>query len=252
MVASFFTNVTKFTATSGGTGSFAVSAAVTGYQTPATATAVSNATYSYRAESADLTQWEVGTGVYTSSNVTLTRSPTINSAGGSSAINFTLAPQVGLVVLTPDIVRPYYFSASLSSNQTSTATGVSFKVNCNTELADSNGWYDNATNFRFTPQFAGKYRISGQVSFSASTNMTQMFVDITKNSTSNSYARSLVILAAAATVTFYAVPISIVVDFNGSTDFVEMTANVAGTGTLEFLGGSGPIRTFFEAQYIGV
>lgn len=245
MVASFFTNVTKFTAASAGTGSFVVSAAVTGYQTPATATAVSGATYSYRAESTDLTQWEVGTGVYTSSNVTLTRSPTINSAGGSSAISFTVAPQIGLVVLTPDIVRPYYFSASLSSDQVITSSAN--RINCNTELADSNGWYDNATNFRFTPQFAGKYAVSGAVQFSAGTALSQAVVDVQKNGAN--YARWLL---AGSTASFVTGTPNIIIDFNGTTDFVELYASMIGTGALAALGGSAPIRTYFEARYIGV
>jgi hypothetical protein len=246
MVASFFTNVTKFTAASAGTGSFAVSAAVSGYQTPATATAVSGATYSYRAESADLTQWEVGTGVYTSSNVTLTRSPTINSVGGSSAINFTLAPQVGLVVLTPDIVRPYYFSASLSSDQIITSSAN--RINFNIEMADSNGWYDNVTNFRFTPQFPGKYRINSQAQFSATISLSQLAMDVYKNG--NPYARSVSVIGSTV-VSVYVVPLSIIIDFNGTTDFVEMYSLINGAGTFT-VGGSTLIRTFFEANYIGV
>lgn len=96
-----FTDVTRFTAASAGTGSFVVSAAVTGYQTPLTAGA-SNFNYRYRAESSDLSQWEVGTGGYTSSTATLTRTPIFNSAGGSSAINFTNPPQVAFVFLAED------------------------------------------------------------------------------------------------------------------------------------------------------
>jgi hypothetical protein len=97
-----FVNVCKFTAASAGTGSFVVSGPVTGYQTPLTAGA-SNFNYRYRAESLDLTQWENGVGTYTSSTVTFTRTPSINSAGGSSAINFTNAPQVGFVISADDI-----------------------------------------------------------------------------------------------------------------------------------------------------
>jgi hypothetical protein len=97
-------DVCKFTAASAGTGSFVVSAPVTGYQAPVTAGATTGGSFRYRAESLDLTQWEVGTGVYTSSNVTLTRTPIINSAAGSSAINFTNAPQVGMgMILKEDI-----------------------------------------------------------------------------------------------------------------------------------------------------
>jgi hypothetical protein len=47
-----FLDVCKFTAVSSGTGDFVVSAAVTGYQTPAGAGAVNGTVYRYRAESA--------------------------------------------------------------------------------------------------------------------------------------------------------------------------------------------------------
>jgi hypothetical protein len=104
MAGSIFADVVKFTATAGSTANFAVSAAVTGYQTPAAAGAVTASQYSYRAESADLTQWEIGQGTYTSSNTTITRTPLFNSVGGSSAINFTVAPQVGFVALAEDLL----------------------------------------------------------------------------------------------------------------------------------------------------
>lgn len=99
-----FLDVCRFTAASSGTGSFVVSSAVTGYQTPASANAVNGATYRYRAESADLSQWEVGFGVYTVSTTTLTRATVLfNSSGGTSAISFTSAPQVAVVALAEDL-----------------------------------------------------------------------------------------------------------------------------------------------------
>lgn len=94
-------DLAKFVPTAGGTGDWVVSSAVTGYQTPATAGAVSGAVYNTRAESGDLSQWEVATGTYTSSNTTLTRGTVLyNSVGGSSKINFTTPPQVGIVALS--------------------------------------------------------------------------------------------------------------------------------------------------------
>lgn len=100
-----FLNVCRFTAVSSGTGSFVVSAAVTGYQTPASAGAVDGAVYRYRAESADLSQWEVGYGVYTSGTVTLTRATILsNSSGGASAINFSTVPTVAIVALAEDLI----------------------------------------------------------------------------------------------------------------------------------------------------
>jgi hypothetical protein len=81
-----------------------VAAAVAGYQTPASAGAVNGATYRYRAESADLTQWEVGYGTYTSSSTTLARSAVrFNSSGTTSKIGFALAPTVGITLLAEDV-----------------------------------------------------------------------------------------------------------------------------------------------------
>lgn len=100
-----FLDVCKFTAVSNGTGDFVVSAAITGYQTPAGAGAVTGTVYRYRAESSDLTQWEVGYGAYTVSSVTLARTTVLfNSSGTTAKISFTVAPNVGVVLLAEDVV----------------------------------------------------------------------------------------------------------------------------------------------------
>ena len=106
-----FANSVNFTPTAGGTTDFTVSAAVTGFMTPAQAGAVTGV-YKYRAESLDLTQWEIGEGTYTSGTTVLTRTTVLyNSAGTGTAsgqsgagtkINFTAAPQVGIVQLVED------------------------------------------------------------------------------------------------------------------------------------------------------
>lgn len=100
-----FANSVLFTPAAGGTADFVVSAAVQGYMTPALAGAVTGV-YKYRAESADLSQWEIGEGTYTSGTTTLTRTTVLyNSAGTGTAagqsgagtkINFTVAPTVGM------------------------------------------------------------------------------------------------------------------------------------------------------------
>jgi hypothetical protein len=122
-----FLDVCRFTAVSSGTGSFVVSAAVTGYQTPASANAVDGATYRYRAESSDLSQWEVGYGVYTSGTVTLTRATVLfNSSGGASAINFSAAPQVAVVLLAEDVspIDGYIYGLTLSNNGTDATNDI--------------------------------------------------------------------------------------------------------------------------------
>lgn len=93
-----FLNRCGFRATSSGNGSFVVASALTGMQVPedaASPAVVDGATYRYFAESDDKTQWEIGTGVYTTSDDTLTRAAiTDNSSGGTSALSFSAAPQV--------------------------------------------------------------------------------------------------------------------------------------------------------------
>ncbi len=48
------------------------------------------------------------------------------------------------------------FMAYLSSDQ-NISNGVYTKVQCDTELYDTDNAYDNSSNYRFTPQTAGKY-----------------------------------------------------------------------------------------------
>lgn len=104
MSATAFLDACGWIPTSGGTGTFAVSAAVQGYQTPASAGAVNATVYSYRAESADKSQWEEGFGAYTVSGTTLARTTiTANSLGTTVAVNFSAAPNVFITALTADL-----------------------------------------------------------------------------------------------------------------------------------------------------
>jgi hypothetical protein len=166
----------------------------------------------------------------------------VSSIAGNTGA-FTLG--VGLTNATNDIqVKLPYFSASLSASQT-IPNNTSTKINVNTELADSNNWYDNATNFRFTPQLVGKYRVTGHASVSGTT-LTELDISIAKNGTIEDTSFNV-----SSSVTALSLDISRIVSFNGTTDFVEMQVLAIGTGTINVLGGTGPIRTWFEAQYVG-
>lgn len=97
-----FLNVACFTATSSGTGDFVVFSAVTGYQTPAAAGAINGTVYGYRAESADLSQWEVGTGAYTTGTNTLARTNVLSSSTGSK-VSFSASPRVAITALAANL-----------------------------------------------------------------------------------------------------------------------------------------------------
>jgi hypothetical protein len=88
-----------FVPTSGGTGTWTVSSAVTGYMTPAQAGAVNATTYYYGAESSDKSQWELGLGTYTVSGTTLARTGVLYSSNANAVVNFTNPPNVFITLL---------------------------------------------------------------------------------------------------------------------------------------------------------
>ena len=81
------------------------------------------------------------------------------------------------------------FFASISSNF-AVATGTSVKLGFDQEEFDSDGTYDNSTNYRFTPATAGKYYIFAQVYFNSMTDTDQRLIKIYKNGSSMHNARN--------------------------------------------------------------
>jgi hypothetical protein len=156
---------------------------------------------------------------------------------------------IAFILLTAQVSVNYprnipYYMANLSASQTLTTTVVT-KLNINTEIADSNGWYDNATNYRYTPLLAGKYRFRGQLVCQGTTvSVCQMY--ILKNG-SITYTQNSNVVANLVSNTSYT---SAIIDMNGTTDYIEFQGRVDCTGTCIALGGTAPIYTFSEASYI--
>jgi len=77
------------------------------------------------------------------------------------------------------------FQAYLSSSQTGITQNSWVKVNVNTEVLDSDGTYDNSSNYRFTPATSGKYFCFGQVYFtSPGERFYDIYLSIYKNGSS--------------------------------------------------------------------
>jgi hypothetical protein len=111
-MASSLLDVCRFNPAAGGTADWTYSSAVTGYQSPTAAGATNGAVYSYRAESNDLAQWEIGYGAYNSSTGVFVRTTVLfNSAGTTAKINFTTVPQVAIVALGEDLLS---FNSAMS------------------------------------------------------------------------------------------------------------------------------------------
>lgn len=127
-MASSFLDVCRFNPTLGGSTDWTYSSAVTGYQSPTAAAAVNGAIYSYRAESNDLSQWEVGFGAYNSATGVFSRTTVLfNSAGTTAKINFSTVPQVAIVALAEDLLP----IASVVSLTNSLGADVSTNVSAN-------------------------------------------------------------------------------------------------------------------------
>lgn len=134
-----FVNVARFRASSSGTGDFVVSSAITGYQTPALAGAVNTTIYRYRAESDDLTQWEIGYGAYTSGSVTLARTTVLYNSSGTGTgagqsgagtkISFSAAPQVAVVFLAEDFNATGQIPGT-TTNDNASAGNIGELVSC--------------------------------------------------------------------------------------------------------------------------
>lgn len=96
----------------------------------------------------------------------------------------------------------------------SVASGSFVKVNLDTEQFDPNTWFDNATNFRFLPTHAGKYRVSGNVVITAANGLA--YVALYKNGSIRIDANQV------GSGSDISMGVSDVIDLNGSTDYVEL------------------------------
>lgn len=134
-----FVDACKFRALSTGTGDFEVSAAVQGFQTPATAAAVNGLVYRYRAENFDLSEWEVGYGAYSSSGQTIARTTVLyNHLGTTAKVDFATRPYVGIVVLAMDLVQASNIEQEITS-------GASANVDANASIVRVNKTVGGAT-----------------------------------------------------------------------------------------------------------
>lgn len=110
MTTSFYNRV-MFTANFGGTADFTVGAAVTGYSTPATRSVPNGVTVSYVAESTDKTQWETGSGIYTSASQTIARTTIRESSSAGAKVDFSAAPSVWFDFHAQDV--PVVFTSTV-------------------------------------------------------------------------------------------------------------------------------------------
>ena len=171
--------------------------------------------------------------------------------GGTNTTTIAFGPNV---TTTPSSLAnaPAFEAYSNASQIINDATWT--KISFNTERFDSNGYYDSSTNYRFTPLTAGKYYIYGyaHLDSSGASTLAQSLLAIYKNGTTyqmsgasyfNNYSsRGLQFIAST-------------IDFNGSSDYVELWAQIdtsdGSTGEIVNQSGNPKFSVFGGYRLIG-
>ena len=142
--------------------------------------------------------------------------------GGTNTTTIAFGPNV---TTTPSsLAMTPAFQANLS-NDANISNLTDTKVQCNSELYDTDGCYDNSVNYRFTPTTAGKYMVYGQLDMSAGA-VSDLYAHILKfykNGSQHTFKYQEYRNSPLFTIT---TSMSCVIDFNGSTDYVEMYAQI--------------------------
>jgi hypothetical protein len=144
-------------------------------------------------------------------------SVTLSSPAVSGTTTLTLPTTTGTVITTGSTFAGTGPAFSAYAGTTTSITTATFtKVALNTENFDTNSNFDSVTNYRFTPTVAGYYQINGVVFVGAGVSgFSQTF--IYKNG--SAYVAGNVI---ANSVNGQISTASDLINFNGSTDYVEL------------------------------
>ena len=134
---------------------------------------------------------------------------------------------------------PYFLATRDSTAQDIGYTGVFTKLQFNGEIHDSNSAYDHTTNYRFTPQTAGKYAIFLNARFDATVSQnTQPHLRsaIYKNG-STTIAQQ--VFRSSSSQRSWVCSLYGLVDLNGSTDYIEAFgySNAVSSGSTELAHG---------------
>jgi hypothetical protein len=162
---------------------------------------------------------------------------TIQEPNTASNFTATLPAATGDVMVSGNMPA---FSAYPDATQSITG-GTWTKMQFNIEDWDTASAYDNATNYRFTPQVAGYYQVNGSVESNA---VAQNFFlcGIYKNGSQHRYGNNNPTNASAGPDAI----VSAVVFLNGSTDYVELWA----VGQNSWTRGNNGLGSYFQATLI--
>lgn len=114
------------------------------------------------------------------------------------------------------------FSAYRSGANQNVTTNTWTKVQLNAEDFDTANCFDSSTNYRFTPNVAGYYLISGCVSSASASYAQNIWTSLYKN---GSPYRTAALSFSSEIINTSGPVVTAVIYFNGSTDYVELYGN---------------------------
>ena len=135
------------------------------------------------------------------------------------------------------------FKAYRSTNQSITASTETL-VQFDTEIFDPQNEYDNATNFRYTPQREGYYMIVARIGYTGISDVARLEVRIRKNGTVNDYG---MITGRSENEQDLIMSNSAIIEMNGTTDYIDIAGFSINSGNM--IGNIA--KTNFAAFYIG-
>jgi hypothetical protein len=137
------------------------------------------------------------------------------------------------------------FQANLSAGYSISDNSLT-KVNFDTEVFDTDSCYDNTTNYRFTPTISGKYYCFSSLILYANgpSTINRTELRIRKNG-SDQY--TTINEFDSNPIQFNTIFGGEIIEFNGSTDYVEVYGLVDSTGGTQSIYSSSPFTSTFGA-----
>ena len=119
---------------------------------------------------------------------------------------------------------PFFYANMSGSDQTGVSSNTWTKVQFNNEVYDPQSVYDPSSNYRFTPNVAGKYLINARISpYVAGVKFRAGFVAVYKNGSSvGQFGMS----GDTTYIDYMLQPISQIVTANGSSDYFEIYGKI--------------------------
>jgi len=130
------------------------------------------------------------------------------------------------------------FEAFLSAS-TNPSNNTETKIAFNSEVFDTDNCYDNSTNYRFTPTTAGKYYCYAVVRAGGGANQSQSNFTAQFNKNGSEYGKEIIVQNGTSYPgNNYTLTLAATIDFNGSSDYLEVVGLINSTATGSFIGES--------------